>query len=373
MTNFDFITAKDFRESLERDFDELERSAKAQCWKGVQVLAGSIVEALLVDYLASTANSRVGKDPLKIDLADAIKICREEGVLSDRVADLCSVIRSYRNLIHPGRMSRLGEAPPDEASASIATALVSLIVGEVAKFRRASVGLTAEQVVSKIVRDSNANHILAHLLQEVSETEKERLLTRVIPEELEKTFFTDGFFGDLSGRLSEAHRLVLESATPEIRKAAAAEFIRVLREEDGDHVSRYGAAFFRASDLAYAAPAQHAIVLDHLMSLVSPPSMQTHETLRMMQGIGKFLRKTDAKPWLDSMLRTMTQARVEPSLKKRIQDALSNEASETSDEVNKKIDERFPAWIEREKSKPDVQAMLQKVKQEMEDWRGIPF
>ena len=129
MPMFDFITEKDLRVSLEGDYAEMQRCVEASAWKSVQVLAGSIVEALLVDYLVATPNpARVQNNPLRIDLADAITICRTEKVLSDRSVDLCSVIRSYRNLIHPGRMLRLAEAAPTNQSSAVAGALIDMIV-----------------------------------------------------------------------------------------------------------------------------------------------------------------------------------------------------------------------------------------------------
>src|SRR5438034_1233810 len=110
MATFDYITSKDFRESLESDYGEMRRCFEASSWKSTQVLAGSIVEALLADYLCSTTNAnRPAKDPLKLDLGEAIAICLTENVLIQRTADLCSAVKSYRNLIHPGRMIRLGE------------------------------------------------------------------------------------------------------------------------------------------------------------------------------------------------------------------------------------------------------------------------
>lgn len=69
MPSFDYITAKEFRQSLEADHVEMCRCAEVRAWKGVQVLAGSIVESLLIDYVASTTHpTRPIKDPLKLIL-----------------------------------------------------------------------------------------------------------------------------------------------------------------------------------------------------------------------------------------------------------------------------------------------------------------
>src|SRR5206468_10963333 len=166
---------KQFRKSLEDDYREMRRCFDAEAWKSVHVLAGSIVEAPLTDYLCSTTNAtRPKKDPLRIDLGEAISICRDEKVLLDRTADLCSAIKSYRNLIHPGRMVRLEEQAPDKGSATVALAVVDMIAEEVAKQRRKAVGLTAEQILSKVLRDVNSLPLLKHLIHEASEQQRER-------------------------------------------------------------------------------------------------------------------------------------------------------------------------------------------------------
>jgi hypothetical protein len=95
-------------------------------WKAAHVLSGSIVEAVLVDHLLGIGYSK--KDPLAMTLEAPIDAGKAEGILSDKAADLSSVIRGYRNLIHPGRVLRLGETV-DEEGARIAEALVSLMSG----------------------------------------------------------------------------------------------------------------------------------------------------------------------------------------------------------------------------------------------------
>lgn len=88
MPMFDFITEKDLRLSLEDDYAEMQKCVEGSAWKSVQVLAGSIVEALLVDYLAATPNpTRTPNNALRMDLADAIAICRTEKVLSDLIQE----------------------------------------------------------------------------------------------------------------------------------------------------------------------------------------------------------------------------------------------------------------------------------------------
>ena len=51
MLNFDFVSDEKFRFSLERDYQELVASLQNGAWKAAYILAGSIIEAILIDYL----------------------------------------------------------------------------------------------------------------------------------------------------------------------------------------------------------------------------------------------------------------------------------------------------------------------------------
>jgi hypothetical protein len=376
MPSFDYITAKEFREALEGDHLEMRKCADAQAWKSVQVLAGSMVESLLIDYLASSTNpTRSNKDPLKMDLGEAIAICRSEAVLSDRTADLCSVIKSYRNLIHPGRMVRLGEQPPDQGSSTIAMALIDIIAEEVATVRRAAVGLTAEQILSKVLRDANSLTILKHLLQEVTEQQRERLLLELIPSaHQEASESRDPFddFDDSAERLESAYRAILESVTLSVRKRVASEFVRVLREEDGERVLKYGAAFFRASDLEFV-PSQHqAMVREHLLGRVS--TFHTLSTLQILEGIGEHLQPTDVVKWLDPFIRTLVSTTVKDSVKQSARIHLFEAATLTSDKVDAAIDRRLDDWIRHyeQADAPEKVEFVQELKKDLNAQR-LPF
>jgi len=181
MVVFDFITKKDLRASLEADFKEMTSCLEAGCWKAVHVLAGSIIEALLVDYLLASNIRNGSQDPLAMTLADLISICRKEKIISQKATDLCNVVKHYRNLIHPGRSIRLNEKT-DEPGAKIALSLVEIIVAELSKARSENYGYTAEQIVTKINRDPSVVAILKHILKSTNETELERLLLEVLPQ-----------------------------------------------------------------------------------------------------------------------------------------------------------------------------------------------
>jgi hypothetical protein len=371
---FDYITAREFRQSLEADYTELQKSADSKSWKSVHVLAGSIVEALLVDYIASTKNaSRPARDPLKLDLAEAIAICEKENVLSERSAALCSVIRSYRNLIHPGRMVRLQENPPTEASAKVALALVEMINQELANVLRKKMGLTAEQIVSKVLRDNNSLNILPHLIPEISDTQKERLLLELIPAEQEAAQAPDTFWtADDMPRLEKAYRLILESATSELRTKVAAQFANIIRDADGASVSRHGRAFFQATDLEYVPKQHRSLVIAHLLSTVS--NYHTMETLAQLRGISNFLTTADVSKWIDPFMQTLAAINVKDFIKERTRNHLIIATADLSEELDAAIDKRLNEWIKRYDAlkAQDKADSLRELAQEINDMR-LPF
>ncbi len=342
---FDFIVVREFRESLERDYAEMQHCAEVHAWKSVQVLAGSIVESLLIDYLASTTHpGRPEKDPLGLDLASALGVCRAENAISARTADLCSVIRSYRNLIHPGRVVRLSESPPSAKTAQIAVALVGLIIEDIALARRQSLGLTAEQVLSKLVQDENSVAILQHLLKDVPAPQQARLLLELIPDKYCSLVPAEDEWDQFTAdRLQQAHRIVFNKVSDDIRRAAAAEFVRVLREEDGTQVNRYREAFFKPRDLQYVASNQASMVRQHLLSLV--PRLHSVHTLRFVDGIASYLDPSEVSSWIDPYICTLLLPPEKEPVKAKVKSHLLDATLETSADSDNAIDSRLDDWI----------------------------
>ncbi len=111
---FDFVASDDLRRIIERDYRELSLILfPAGAWKSTVVLAGSILEAILVDQL--TASSEVKalvkaceKSPKtkRIDkgqwsMYQLINVATEIGVIpKDRASAIDVTLREYRNVIH---------------------------------------------------------------------------------------------------------------------------------------------------------------------------------------------------------------------------------------------------------------------------------
>lgn len=254
-------------------------------------MAGSIVEAVLLDYLiASGYQNRLPEDLLKLDLHKAIDACLAEGVLTSKTAQLSVVIKDYRNLIHPGRSVRLSETV-DENSAKVAQALVEMIVAEVAKKKSEKYGNTAEQLASKIVVDPSAVGILNHLLEGMKEQEIERLVLKVIPDEY---FFLLNQAPSPEASLAalrQCYHAVLRRASFETKKKVSAKHVKVLKEEGEAKVVAYIDAFVRSIDLITAEYVEREIIKDHLLSRLGRGV--TEPLLEALEGIGQFLENDD--------------------------------------------------------------------------------
>lgn len=360
--DLDYITGEGLRQSLESDFLELERSHAAKNWKSVHVLAGSIVEALLVDTLLALPGWS-GKDPLAMQLSDVISSCKQEKIISDRAADLSSVLRSYRNLIHPGRLVRLQESLPDETSADVARALVKMIVTEVAQKRRAIVGLTADQIISKVLRDHNVNSILRHILNEVSDKQRRRLLLDLFPVEYEHAC-TDSFVDQ--ARLEVAFRTVLETSSEEIKRDVAAAAVTVIREADGDRVERHITAFFLAKDLQFVLEKDRPMVVDHLLSMGSGDRQVLYQKkIDILSGVSTYLTKENFGRWVNEYVRTTLYSR-EKSIRESARNAFTWEAAGLKDELRSLLDVRLNGWRNTLSGKADLCQIIDDLQQEIQ-------
>jgi len=80
--DFDFISDPVLRNILERDYEEIQRDFLSSCWKSTIILAGSSIEAILLDTLNQDSASALSsekapkgkKDLSKWNLSDLINV-----------------------------------------------------------------------------------------------------------------------------------------------------------------------------------------------------------------------------------------------------------------------------------------------------------
>jgi hypothetical protein len=126
-----FLDQTELRQVIIEDFQEARRAYDSRSYKATLVLCGSILEALLVASLAKASSGVLTEDDLsKTSLEQLIKKADEGGLIKDdALLGLLNPLRSYRNLIHPGRQLRT-QIQPDEHRAQIALRTVRLLVDQ---------------------------------------------------------------------------------------------------------------------------------------------------------------------------------------------------------------------------------------------------
>ena len=298
--NFDFITDDELRSVLMSDYREMSACADSKAWKAVHVLAGSIIEAVIADYLI--AEGHVSRDEaMRLELSQSIALAMNEGILSEKLHSLSTVVKNYRNLVHPGRSIRFDEKP-DENNSNIATTLVEMICKELGE-RKSSHGYTAEQVVGKIRRDSTAGAILQDMLRtDVSSKEIGRLLKKVIPEtyyEVEEVGSRYGYEDDivhLLSALKSSYRLAHKQADTGLRRDVASRFIGILKEEDLNIITIHIEAFWWMGQLEYLSDEDKQTAKRYFFSRIKQE--HGYQLINALQDIGHHLLSQEVPDWI---------------------------------------------------------------------------
>ena len=372
MASFDFITESDFRTSLETDFGDMKKAFEAQSWKVVHVLAGSIIEAVLTDYLISANYQKnKGTDPLKLNLGQIITSCREEGSISDRAVELSNVIRSYRNLIHPGRMKRLKESI-DKNTAQVAISLVEIVVDEIEKCRSRNYGLTAEQLVRKVEDDRSSLPILNHLLDAAHEKEIERLLLNVLPGRYFE--LSDYQYDDVSedqSNLAMCFRRAFERSSEPTKLKVCEKYLGILREAEGHTVLTYETEFFRCTDLAYLNDSTRQLAKDHILSRLQKDSSSS--VLIALEGISSFLHEDEVMAFVDPLIKVIILR--SPPDDREIARSRLHEATGLAPPENREIRDsvlkRLNDWIKHSEDREATDTL--KILKDLESDLELPF
>ena len=149
----------------------------------------------------------------------------------------------------------MGETP-DENSAQVVVALLEMILGEIGGRKRLNYGYTAEQLVAKVSRDASVRGILHHLIADVNETEKERLLLRVIPEEYamalerERDQFEQND-SNIMPMLTVLFRTTYRMSSDRVQARFVRKFVQTIKEESEDVVRTYCQEYFSMAGLKH--------------------------------------------------------------------------------------------------------------------------
>ena len=123
-----FISDADIRLGIEDRIHAAWTDFNAQEWMGATVFAGAALEALLLWALKRIKLSEAPKRPLDdLHLADLIRLAAKNRVIDDASERQVGLAKDARNLIHPGRASRSGEACNKTTALTALTAVYRVI------------------------------------------------------------------------------------------------------------------------------------------------------------------------------------------------------------------------------------------------------
>jgi hypothetical protein len=111
-----------YRDVLRLDISAVDRALSQGEWKAATVLAGSVVEALLLWAIKKKPSSdvqtaisalttartitKVPSDPDRWNLAEYLEVALQLKLIGDATAQQVRLAKDFRNLIHPGRSIR---------------------------------------------------------------------------------------------------------------------------------------------------------------------------------------------------------------------------------------------------------------------------
>jgi hypothetical protein len=123
-----FISDADIRLGIEDRIHAAWTDFNAREWMGATVFAGAALEALLLWALNQVTLAEAPKRLLEeLHLAELIRLALENRIIDDHSARQASLARDARNLIHPGKALRSGEACNKTTALTALTAVYRVI------------------------------------------------------------------------------------------------------------------------------------------------------------------------------------------------------------------------------------------------------
>ncbi len=169
---FKFISDEGFQDILQRDYLELTKCMEAKATKSVLILSGSILEALLTDYFQE--NLPAGYTPKKIletTLSTLLELAIAEKIISKSENNLATVIKDYRNLIHPGREIRKKETFDNE-TADLAFSILGILIKRIEIKYREKYSFSAIDILENLNHDWSYRSIYSLVITKLSQGEK---------------------------------------------------------------------------------------------------------------------------------------------------------------------------------------------------------
>lgn len=125
--DLDFIDDDELKNNLRMDISSVNRALINGEWKAATVIAGSVCEALLLWRLTKANTGELEEVLQKWVLHQYIEVAARLKIIGPQTEKQATLAKDFRNLIHPGRATRLAQEC-NRATALSAVAAVEHIV-----------------------------------------------------------------------------------------------------------------------------------------------------------------------------------------------------------------------------------------------------
>lgn len=172
---FEYISDSSFQEILKRDYAELKKCQEAKASKSILVLCGSILEAVLTDYFCENLpTGQTQPSILNMTLASLLDLAENSSIINKSDKNLATVLKDYRNIIHPGREIRKNEVF-DNGSAELSITILDLLLKKVENKYRQKYDINAADILLNLDEDWTYNSIYSLIITKLNSNEKKKL------------------------------------------------------------------------------------------------------------------------------------------------------------------------------------------------------
>lgn len=267
MNDFSFITDDTLRALIERDKKEMDECLINGQLKSTIVMAGSLIEAIFVDYfLTFPPEGKSEEKVLKLPLAELIDLAQSDGLISQRTKEISTVIRNYRNLIHPGKEFRLNENV-DLPTATVAANLVEIVIKEIRESYSEKRGFLAEDAIAKVKLDPSFSSIFGRIIEQMNPKERIKLL-QLIPDACREPLLPSTL-----NSLMRLHGLLCRKVPAGVLIKEVRKLAYYLHHKGLDDILFY--LKFYAPYLEYLKEPDRFALLEYLISLVGGADLDT--------------------------------------------------------------------------------------------------
>lgn len=172
---FEYISDSVFQEILRRDYNELKKCHEAGAAKSILVLCGSILEAMLSDYFCENLPPNETKATiLQKTLGTLLDLAETSLIITKSDKNLATVIKDYRNIIHPGREVRKQENF-DIGSAELSIKVLELILNKIENKYREKFDINADDILDNLDEDWNYSSIYGLVITKLNSNQRKKL------------------------------------------------------------------------------------------------------------------------------------------------------------------------------------------------------